>query len=207
MTANDESDRWYVDSGATSHMTNSENHLSNARGALSNRSITVADNSKISVKSTGDALKCVKTLEGENKIIIRNCQYVPDLCTNLLSVLQKVQNDHTVVFKKTGCIIYNANGKVVATADLINNMSKLNVVSLENAFSAKSADNIMLFHSRMGHLSLSGMQRLKNIADIDTTAITKCSGINCVVCAEGKHCRGKFDKTEHKRANDFLEPV
>lgn len=73
MTVSDQSDVWYVDSGATSHMTRNDTHLDNVREMSSDRSITVADNSKISVKATGDILKCVKTIDGENKIIIKNC--------------------------------------------------------------------------------------------------------------------------------------
>lgn len=207
LMANDSLDTWFVDSGATSHMTRNETHMDNVREMSSERSITVADNSKIKVKATGDVLKNVKTLDGENKIIIKNCQYVPDLCTNLLSVAQMVLNDNTVVFTKKGCVIYNPNMKVIATADLVNNMFKLNTVSLENAFTAKNADNVMLFHRRMGHLSLSGMRQLKNIADIDIVELSNCNGINCVVCAEGKQCRNKFEKSENNRTSDFLELV
>lgn len=181
------------------------NVTSNIRESSS--SITVANNDKIFVKAVGDVLKKVKTLDSDNEIMIKNVQYVPDLCTNLLSVAQMVKNDNTVVFNKKGCVIYNSKRKIIATADLVNDMFKLNTVPADCAFNAKIADNIMMFHRRMGHLSLSGMRRLKNVADVDFTALSKCSSINCVVCAEGKQCKQKFENSVNNRANDFLELI
>lgn len=204
LLANDSSDTWYVDSGATSHMTGNNSNLENLRELSQERSITVANGGTISVKATGDIMKSVKTTSGNNKIIIKNCEFVPDLCTNLLSVAQMVKNKNTVVFNENGCFIYNSAGKVIATADLVNNLFKLNTMPSVCALSAKStkiADDVMLFHRRMGHLSLSGMQRLQKFADIDVTSI------NCVVCAEGKQCRNKFKKKVNNRASDFLALV
>lgn len=149
MIADDASDAWYVDSRATSHMTRSDANVDNSRELPSEISITVANNGKLSVKATGDVVKKVRTTNGDNKIIIKNCQFVPDLCTNLLSVAQMVQNDNTVIFSKNGCIIYNTSGKVIATADQVNNMFKLNTVPLDCTFSAKTADDIIIFHRRM----------------------------------------------------------
>lgn len=98
--------------------------------------------------------------------------------------------------------------KIVATGDLINNMFKLNTVSStsNSAYAAKGEDNIVLWHRRMGHLSLSGLKRLNNVADMDIPTLTKCSAINCITCAEGKHCRERFETSENC-TNDLLELV
>lgn len=95
---------------------------------------------------------------------------------------------NTVVFDKRGCVIYNSNKKVIATADLVNNMFRLNSLSTQCAYTAKKSDDIILWHRRMGHLSLSGMKQLKNAADIDIFSLTNRKAIKCVTCAEGKQC-------------------
>lgn len=207
LLANGASEAWFVDSGASSHMTRSNSSLINMRAHSSETSITVANNGKIAVKASGDLLKKVLSKHGENEILIKNVQYVPDLCTNLLSVAQMVQNGNTVVFNRDGCIIYNANRKVIATASLVNNMFKLDTVDSDYALSAKSADDVILWHRRMGHLSLGGMQKLKNCAELNVSSIAKHGELNCIVCAEGKQCRNKFKVSSEKRANDLLQLI
>lgn len=203
MIAEGTSDSWFIDSGASVHMSRSDSIMNNIRAPNKDLSIKTANNQTIGVKAVGDVFARVDTKFGENSIVMKNVQYVPDLCTNLLSVAQIVQHGNEVVFNKNGCIIYNTNKKVIATADLINNMFRLNV-STDYAFSAKG-DNIALWHKRMGHLSLSGLKQLK-CDDIDMKLISKISNFNCITCAKGKHCREKFvDSTNH--AKQILELI
>lgn len=57
---------------------------------MSNKEIIVANNNKISVKCAGDVKMSVKTKPNGKSIntIVKNVEYVPELCTNLLSVRQ-----------------------------------------------------------------------------------------------------------------------
>lgn len=106
-------------------MTEEREMLSNIREPKKPE-VTVADGKTIGVKCVGDILHSM-ILNGEkNKVKIQNVQYMPQICANLLSVSQIVQNsDSEVVFIKFVCKIYNANREIIATGSLENNIFKL----------------------------------------------------------------------------------
>lgn len=196
---------WYFDSGATAHMSNKGDNLLNQREPVK-KSITVANNEKIDVLCAGDIIQAVKIGDDVNKLSIKNVQYVPELCVNLLSVSQMVKRGNTVVFSSGGCTVYNENKKVIATGSLENNLFKLNaaenVSSVSNSsnaalMSATADDNVNLWHRRLGHMSVSNIHFLKNASN---------GKLNCVVCAEGKHARTPFP-SNGSRANDLLDVV
>lgn len=191
---------WVIDSGATAHMSRNGDHMINTREPIK-KNIVVANSQQISVQSVGDINQTVETNDGMNEILIKNVQYVPDLCANLLSVSQMVKNDNVVVFSKNGCTIYNKNKKVIATGTLENDLFKLNTVSSNSAFSATNENNLKLWHRRLGHIAVSNMNFMKNVVDINTNI-----ELNCVTCAEGKITRQPFKHTG-TRASDFLELV
>lgn len=191
FTAND-SDVWYFDSGATAHMCNNDNNLQNKRKPMKNN-IKAANNEIMNVQCTGDIFQSVKTVNGTNDLLIKNVQYLPDLCVNLLSVSQIVQNNNIVVFKQSGCTVYNHKKRVIATGSLENGLFKLNTTS-DIALSATSDENVKLWHRRMGHMSISNMHFLKDTSNMK---------LNCVICAEAKHCRTPFPKNG-TRASELL---
>lgn len=195
---------WYFDSGATAHMSNRNDNLQNQREPTK-KSITVANNDKISVLCAGDITQTVETGHGKNDLLIKNVQYVPNLCVNLLSVSQIVKKHNTVVFSEHGCTVYNQNKKIVATGSLENDLFKLNMIhdvssrkiSADAAFGAMHDNDINLWHRRLGHMSVSNMHFIKNSSNVK---------LNCVVCAEGKQTRAPFPSSG-SRATELLQIV
>jgi hypothetical protein len=95
-TSNDNS--WFVDSGASAHLTKHQDILFDAT-APSIKYIKVADDKSLSVKSCGQVSLDVCNTKGEqNKILLKNVLYVPDLATNLLSVSQIIKSGGQVRF-------------------------------------------------------------------------------------------------------------
>lgn len=181
--ANGEENDWIIDSGASAHMCKNNVNLKNVREP-SKKTIIVANNSEIKIDCVGDIAQTVGTENGVNDIVIKNVQYVPDFCVNLLSVSQMVKNNNTVVFSKKGCAIYNEQRKMIASGSLINDMFKLNTFTekADTAFSAKTTANMILWHRRLGHVSISNMNFLKKTININDQ-----KNFNCIVCA---HCTG-----------------
>lgn len=150
------STEWYFDSGATSHMSRNNENLMNKREPVK-KHITVANSNKISVHCAGDINQVVKIGKNTNELLIKNVQYVPDLCVNLLSVSQIVKKGNTVVFSEDGCIVYNKENRVIATGSLENDLFKLNTtrdaslsaVSSDSAFGATNDADITLWHRRL----------------------------------------------------------
>lgn len=202
FSVSEASSEWYFDSGASSHMTKNKSLLINIREPRA-KEVVVANNQKISVECIGDIKVSAKVNGIEKKFLIKEVQYVPELCVNLLSVSQMVKNDYEVIFHKNGCKVLNSDKNLVITATLECNMFKINTLNFEYACAAKSVDKTTLWHRRLGHVSLSNMHFLNNSSEnrINTKTV-----LNCVTCAEGKQSRLPFENNG-TRANGLLELI
>lgn len=119
---------WFFDSAATLNMTKNESWLQNKR--ISDKSeIITANNGSMPIECVGDVKENVLVNEREKSVTIKNVQYVPDIVANLLSVGQIVQNDNVVIFRKSGCEVYDPSNKVIATGSFINNSLYLTKLS------------------------------------------------------------------------------
>jgi len=76
-------EEWYIDSGASNHMTGNKNWLTNYREAAG-QEVTVADDRKLYSAGIGDVIINLKN-QTEPRTIA-DVTYVPNLSTNLLSV-------------------------------------------------------------------------------------------------------------------------
>lgn len=191
-------DEWYVDSGATKHMTYMNLNLENKRKPEISE-VRVANNQKVKIDHVGD-FKC--KINDEQKVLtLREIQCVPDLCVNLLSVSQIVKRGNTVVFTIDGCKIYNKNNELIATGDLVDDMFKMNIKASEFACANsvnKKYDDFVLWHRRLAHANF---KTLKSLFQWNSTPDTKCE-----VCAKGKQARQPFSDSG-TRATKLLEIV
>ena len=123
-TGLDDKNNWYVDSGASEHLTMRNDWLHN-KDMPKIKEIIVANNSKLPIESCGKVFINVNCQGSVEKIPMNNVQYVPNLSTNLFSVAQLAVKGYTVTFNIHGCRITNINGEVVAIAKLVNNVYQL----------------------------------------------------------------------------------
>lgn len=124
LAADVKNDDWYVDSGATRHMSHLKLELENVKDSTVKR-VTVANNDKLKIDHIGD-LKC-KIGEHLNSVTLKDVHYIPNLCVNLLSVSQMVKNGSTVVFDIDGVRIYGKNKKdIIANGNAISSFNTHN---------------------------------------------------------------------------------
>lgn len=90
MNAKTHNEEWYVDLGATNHMTQIRAWMENY-SEYPKQSITFVDNRTLSTSGSGDILVNIKG-QSEKKII-SNVSHVPDLNVNLLSVSALANKD------------------------------------------------------------------------------------------------------------------
>lgn len=187
-------DTWYIDSGATSHMTNQV--IDNGYLKKPERSqVTAADGKEMGIVGMCDIKKNV--IDGD-EITLKNVHVVPNICANLLSVSRIVLNDNVVTFDKKGCRITNALGNIIATGRLEDGLFKLNVQSgCASAFVVKKNDDLTMWHKRLGHINFNNMRFLN---------LKIPSGLKCKVCVKGKQPRLPFTDTG-KRAEKKLELI
>ncbi|KAG5896668.1 hypothetical protein JTB14_021309 [Gonioctena quinquepunctata] len=97
-----------------------------------------------------------------------------------------VDNGNTVVFDSKGALVTDANGEVLASATLKNNLFRLDLDSSNPIFLAAPNTGI-LWHSRMGHVGLSSMEKLKTLVHGIDSDLKVASDFVCKSCALEKH--------------------
>lgn len=116
---------WYVDSGASCHLTAKKDWLLNTTNQHQVHEIVIADKTKISVEGCGDVKITTVVGANEHENTVMGVLYVPNLATNLLSISQLISKGNTVTFDEKHCYIYNQRRELVATADLVGGVYKL----------------------------------------------------------------------------------
>ncbi|KAG5885635.1 hypothetical protein JTB14_012065 [Gonioctena quinquepunctata] len=153
---------WFLDSGCSAHLTVDKSNFISEETS-SKLTITTANDQQMETNCVGDIQLPVRVSDQSFNVNVENVFYVPDLKVNLLSVSQIVQNGNKVDFNSEGAQIINAQGKIIATATLQNNLFKIDRPS-ENVMLTRSdmLGNALLWHKRMGHVDFPNLNKLKN---------------------------------------------
>lgn len=199
---------WYIDSGATSHMTNDKNFFEVLNtGRIKN--VMLANGDSADVHGVGDGYLICKDDKGkQNTILVKDVLYVPTLEENLLSVRKLTEKDFQVKF--TGKICNIIKDKVtVATADISENLYRLQFDQKALiAGDRHRKDCQHTWHRKLGHRNQEAIEEMekKNLAT--DFKITDC-GIRgtCKVCIKGKMTRQPFPKKSWSKTEDILDLV
>lgn len=206
LAVNVNSSAWYIDSGATCHMSNDKSLMSNFEAGPP-VFVTVASGDNIESLGRGD----VKVPLTSGSKTICDVIHVPQLTTNLLSVSKMTQKGLEVHFDSETCTIFDKNSDVVATATAVNGVYELDIFSGStntNYAGTASAKEVTqeLWHKRLAHLNSRSMRLLKegmaqgiNYNEVDFKT--------CVACLEGKQSRQSFPKQSFNRAKEKLELI
>lgn len=194
---------WYVDSGASSHMTGNKEILTKLSEKNSGQEIFVANNTKLSVAGTGNSLVKLKPTGDEKEIL--DVKYVPNLSVNLLSVNSMVSKGYSVYFDADSCKILNnkgchIKGEPIATATNVDGLYKLDMLNQneEQVNIAKIQNSQMLWHKRLGHLNHYSMGLLKNGLATGLTYNEEKIPSYCESCIKGKQARKPFPCNKNK---------
>lgn len=193
---------WYIDSGATSHMTGDSKLLLKMSEEATGSEIVVANNSKLKVTGTGTSVVQLKP-GGETKTI-SDIKYVPNLSVNLLSVKSLVSKGYCVYFSTNGCQIIDQEkshikGEPVATASLHEGLYKLDIFEEQaNLVKSGSVDRQLLWHRRLGHLNYYSMNLLKNELATGMAYHENKELKPCISCIKGKQARQPFPYNKTK---------
>lgn len=187
---------WYIDSGASAHMTPHDDMLFNKKQPPV-KEITTASNTRIQVSSIGD---CNMKFEGK-KVHVSNILHVPGITANLLSVSKMVEQGNTVIFNSEGCTIYNECHKVVAHSKSVDGTYKL-YETTETCMLSTIEDDALIWHRRLGHTNYRSMCKMRDgtvsgIKFKDNEIAIR----NCETCALGKQTRSPFHRSKRETKN------
>ncbi|KAG5862349.1 hypothetical protein JTB14_003302 [Gonioctena quinquepunctata] len=177
---------WYLDSGCSVHSAKDEHcfvsELEPAKVGFS----TADQQGSMNSDSVGDIQLPVKVDGAVMSVKVRNIYHVAQLRVNLLSVSQIVDNGNRVVFYSKGALVTDANGEVLASVILKNNLFRLDLDSSNPIYLAAPNTGI-LWHSRMGHVGLSSMEKLRTLVHGIDSDLKVASDFVCKSCALEKH--------------------
>lgn len=157
----DSANEWFIDSGASAHMTMDERKLLNVR-APPTSDIVIGKSARLNVKCTGDVKIALSSNNGlsTGTANVSNVLCIPDICVNLISVSAMTKKGNTLIFDDKCCKIFNAPKELIATAPLIDNLYKLSCTT-ERPATALVAVNRDLWHRRSPDAPIRATQKWK----------------------------------------------
>lgn len=208
LMCSEKNDDWYVDSGASRYMTNSDSSMKNVR-ETDVKDIMSANNENMVVKKCGD----IVIHNDEIDIDVNGVLFVSELALNLLSVYKICLSGHTVSFDKNGCTIKDASGNIVTHCKQKNGVYPLKVN--EMCLIAKNKIDDITWHRRLGHVSYDTMLIMKKkIPCMEFSGNSEQQIKNCEVCARAKIRRLPFKPSETRPTeilqllhNDVMGPM
>jgi transposase InsO family protein len=210
---------WVLDSGATSHMCTSRESMFNCKAA--NNVVRLADNNKV-IASLKGKVRIFMRVGGTTKAVtLCDVLYIPELKRNLVSVRALCATGCTVNFKGKTAIIKSQGNKKIAyavedgklfkldgTADKLIGGANALSVEREEPRALKKRKMLALWHQRLGHVSQSGLLRLKRSNGVIGIDFDEREDLDfCQGCIEGKAHKVPFPKQSGSRATDVLRLV
>ena len=144
---------WFLDSGASNHMTSVECSFTASHPYLGKDKITTANGDQLIISGIGTIT--LSSVSGQS-LPLSNVYFVPKLSANLLSVGQLIDDGYHINFSSTGCVIQERQtGKVIATGSKHGRLFLLDI-GHRSLFSSSSPNFNKLWtiwHSRLGHVN------------------------------------------------------
>ena len=111
-------DKWFIDSGASAHMSNTKQMFSSMDSATVDKSVSVENDKETSISGTG--IVHAKTLFEESSVPVRitDALYVSEIMCNIISVSRPRQAGFTILFDSDEhgegfCIVSHRKNSVV----------------------------------------------------------------------------------------------
>jgi len=193
------SQKWYIDSGASNHMCGQSHSFQSITPYTGTDKISTADGTNLSIAGIGDVSLKDNTLS--------EVMFVPKLASNLISVGQLVENNCHVHFTPHGCVVQDQEtGKIVGKAHKSGRLfcvkGEQNLSdSVGSVLSASlKEDPWILWHRKLGHLNSNS---LSVMFDKGLLSNKKISPSVCVTCLLGKSKILPFPVSNNKTKRPF----
>jgi hypothetical protein len=203
----DDFDAWFVDFGASVHMTYNKNWYVNFKETQNGASIYLGDYRAHQIKAYGDI---PVTLPNGIVRHICNVVYVPVIKKNLISVTTITDQNLKVEFFKNYCIVKDLldHFQIIATGVRAGCLYKLDVTSKAHyALTSTTISIEILWHQRYGHINDPDLLLLQKKNMVEILPMLKNEKVVCDGCALGKMHRDEFPSHPDKKKRDVLDLV
>ncbi|CAM8920862.1 unnamed protein product [Rhodiola kirilowii] len=184
-----EKDRWYFDSGCSTHMKGNSKYLTHIIPITKRQFVTFGDGGK------GQVIGC-GTLKVPDLPILKDTLLIKGLKVNLISISQLCDGGYHAQFTHDSCQVMDKEGGTLMKGSRAPNNCYLIGSAGTVAASAcltSQTDEMTLWHRRLGHLNLNTLKKLSSTRLIRGMPIV--TGDIDVICGE---CQiGKQTKASH----------
>lgn len=195
-----DSENWYVDNGATSHVTNRGDLFQSFTFFKSQHTVTCANGQCIKALGIGNILVEAEVNGKLEPILLKDVWYVPSISRNLYSVLSTHDKSDKSVFESTTtrCVLkVDGKTKLIGTRDKFGGLFKLKLKCVKptvrvNQLST-STDMLQIYHERFGHQN---KLHVKKLIEKEFNIKAKVTKELCEGCIFGKSHRLKFGTRE-----------
>ena len=203
---------WWIDSGSSIHVSNSLQGLRNLRKpTISEQNIYSGNKMSSHVEAVGT---CILILSTGFSLSLERTFYVPGFSRNLISVSRLVSIGFSFNFSNSGLSLSNKSG-VIGYGTMSDNLFRLDLQNNDNHTTMHVYENVgikrcivneessMLWHRRLGHISIQRIKRLVNEGVLSTLDFTDFE--TCVNCIKGKQTN--THKKGANRSSEILEII
>lgn len=202
-TNSGEENVWYLDNGASNHMTGDKRYFSTIDKTISGK-VRFGDDSRIGIKGKGTI--SFTDMNGNSRKMT-DVYWIPDLKSNIISLGQATEAGCDIRMKGEVLTMHDQDGKLLVRATRSKNRLykvRMGIESTPCLFLTAEGE-ASRWHARLGHANhetIRNMMRKELAIGMPKTHIK--SNI-CGSCMLGKQARQSFPKTTTYRATKVLE--
>jgi len=192
------SDIWYLDSGATKHMSNSKERFKSLYEDATTKVFTATDQ-YLESSGKGSIKLCTRINKNDSNLVeLKDVIYVPKLRNNLLSVSAITDKGYVVMFDNKGALVKRADGSTALTATKRGQLYTVNQNKNYTMCVSSECDNLLRWHQRYGHLNINDLKKLKSSEIVEGLNLrSNTAKLNCEICNKSKICQLPFKPSKN----------
>ncbi|WVZ67203.1 hypothetical protein U9M48_016315 [Paspalum notatum var. saurae] len=199
-----EAERWYLDTGASNHMTGSRVAFAELDSAVTG-TVRFGDNSVVTIAGRGTVLFSCR--DGGHRALT-GVYFIPRLRSSIISLGQLDERGCQVLIDDGVLRLQDRERKLLAMVP--RSVNRLYILPLHIARPvclAAKKEEAWRWHARFGHISFDALERMAKKEMVRGLPMIEHVGELCDSCLVGKQRRQPFPKKAKFRAQDPLELV
>ncbi|XBI71622.1 hypothetical protein VPH35_065793 [Triticum aestivum] len=196
---------WYLDSGASNHMTGDRTAFAELDNAITG-SVRFGDGSVVQIEGRGTV--AFGTKRGAQRALT-DVYYIPRLKSSVVSLGQLDENGCDINVHHGILSVHDRRGNLIIKVKRSSNrLYKLHIHPVRPVCLGARTDNVSWrWHARFGHLHIDALQRMARGGMVRGLPGIEHSGELCQACLAGKQRRAPFPQTAKYRAEASLDLI